>query len=198
MTWEPLCPAAHISASSLERLCWEPLQMTSHSSPRSSGWGAVAWLLWAPCEWLNLLVSRWRRQPGGPTPHSSSDEVTAGTDPATHSLVTQPGVGPTCSQEPGSSSRQGTFWVSGGGPWTCLHFPSFKAGGPVPCPLPGRLWLSPVAGNPTSGVALRRAPVGSSLLGKPASLPGSPGRTVQLRARHLPVKHVTFPGTFFQ
>ena len=39
----------------------EHLQMTSHSSSRSSGWGVVAWLPWAPCEWLNVLVSRWRR-----------------------------------------------------------------------------------------------------------------------------------------
>lgn len=37
------------------------LQMTSHSSSRSSGCGAAAGLLWAPGAWLKVLVSRWRR-----------------------------------------------------------------------------------------------------------------------------------------
>lgn len=61
-------------------------QMTSHSSSSSSGWGAAACpLFWAPCEWLNVFVSRCRRQPGGPTAQSSSDEVTV-----THAMF--PGI----------------------------------------------------------------------------------------------------------
>lgn len=83
--------------------------MTSHSSSRSSGCGEAAWLLGAACEWLNVLVSRWRRQPGGPTAHSSSDEVTAGTG-AGRTLVSHPGRGEgSWSRAPGSGPRHGTF-----------------------------------------------------------------------------------------
>lgn len=83
--------------------------MTSHSSSRSSGCGEAAWLLGAACEWLKVLVSRWRRQPGGPTAHSSSDEVTAGTG-AGRTLVSHPGRGEgSWSRAPGSGPRHGTF-----------------------------------------------------------------------------------------
>lgn len=70
--------------------CLGLLQMTSHSSSRSSGWKvAAAWLFFGVlCEWLNVFVSRWRRQPGEPTAHSSSDEVTAKIT-ANHSLVSR-------------------------------------------------------------------------------------------------------------
>lgn len=107
---------------------WPPgllFQMTSHSSSRSSGWGAAVWLFfWVLCEWLNVFVSRWRRQPGEPTAHSSSDEVTAKMT-ASHSLVLSSET-----KGPGSSLDLVTFWLRYGeepaiSP-TCVLFTQFN------------------------------------------------------------------------